>query len=124
VSSFKSVNLPGIFLRFYKQIRQYDEDLIKAIQENFIALETLLNRGLNPDDNFDWRLITFTSSGTPDAENTIAHDLGKVPTDIVITSVNKAAVVYKGTTAWTNTNVYLKVNVATVAVRAYIFTGG
>lgn len=124
MSSFKSVNLPGIFLKFYKTVRKYDEDFLKAINENFLSLETMLNRGLLPQDNFDWRLIEFTSSATPDAENTVAHELGKVPTDIIVTSVDKAAVVYKGVTPWTSTNVYLKVNVASVAVRAYIFTGG
>ena len=124
MSTFKSVNFPGIFLKFYRQVRQYDEDLIKALEENFLALEAMLNRGLNPEENFDWRLIEFTSSATPDAENTVAHELGKIPTDIIITSVDKAAIVYKGATAWDNANVYLKVNVASVAVRAYIFTGG
>lgn len=121
MSSFKSVNLPGIFLRFYKQIRQYDEDLLKAVHENFLSLESMLNRGLNPNDNFDWRLIEFTSSATPDAENTVPHTLGKVPTDVIVTSVDKASSVYKGSTAWTETNVYLKATVASVAVRAYIF---
>lgn len=121
MSSFKSVNLPGIFLRFYKEIRKFDEDFLKAINENFISLETMLDRGLNATDNFDWRLIEFTSDATPDAENTVAHDLGKVPTDIIVTGLDKAAVVYKGATPWTNANVYLKVNVASVVVRAYIF---
>ena len=63
----------------------------------------------------------FTTSATPDAENTIAHELGRVPVGYIVVSVDKAAVLYKGTTAWTSTNIYLKCNVASTAYTILIF---
>lgn len=69
----------------------------------------------------DSKTITFTSSATADAENTIAHTLEKVPTNFIKVNQNKASSVYKGTTAWTKDNIYLKVNVASTEVAVLIF---
>ena len=96
-------------------------DLFKAISEFARSAVTILSRGITFSDNVDCRLITFTSSATPDAENTVAHTLGKVPTGYLVYSLNKAAVVYANATAWTKTNIYLKVNVASVAVKIIVF---
>lgn len=98
-----------------------EKDFFKAVQDFAKNVVTILNRGIAFDDNVDCRDCQFTSSGTPDAENTVAHTLGKVPTGFIVYSINKGAVVYKGTTAWTSTNIYLKVNVATVAVKIKVF---
>lgn len=98
-----------------------DNDLYRVLSEFFRKIVTILNRGITFDENIDCRLNTFTSSGTPDAENTIAHGLGKVPTGYVIYGLNKAAIVYTGTTAWTSINIYLKVNVASAAVKIIVF---
>lgn len=124
MSTFKSVNFPGIFLKFYRQIRQYDEDLIKALEENFLALEAMLNRGLNPEDNFDWRLVDFTSDPSIGVETAVPHTLGKIPTDFIVTSIDQEAIVWKGSTPWTSDTIYLKASQSSVAIRAYIFTGG
>ena len=98
-----------------------ESDLFKAIQDFANRVVVILNRGIKFEDNVDCRLIEFTSSGTPDAENTVAHSLGKVPTGYIVYSVDKAGVVYKGSTTWTTTNIYLKVNVASVAVKIIVF---
>ncbi len=100
---------------------QQDTDLYRILSEFFRKITTILNRGITFNENVDCRLNSFTSSGTPDAENTIAHGLGKVPTGYIIYSLDKASSVYKGSTAWTSTNIYLKVNVASVAVKIIVF---
>lgn len=81
----------------------------------------ILNGGIIFADNVDCALVSFTSSGTPDAENTVAHGLGKVPTGYIIYEQDKAGSLYKGSTSWTKTNIYLKCNVASVAFKAIIF---
>lgn len=98
-----------------------EQDFFNAVQNFAKNIVSILNRGIIFDDNVDCRRVTFTSSATPDAENTVAHDLGKVPTGYIIYSLNKAAVVYLGTTTWTSSNIYLKVNVASVAVKIIVF---
>lgn len=98
-----------------------ETDLFRILSEFFRKVVTILNRGITFSENVDCRLDSFTSSGTPDAENTIAHGLGKVPIGYIIYGLNKAAIVYTGTTTWTSTNIYLKVNVASVAVKIIVF---
>lgn len=100
---------------------QQDIDLYRILSEFFRKIITILNRGITFNENVDCRLNSFSSSGTPDAENTIAHGLGKVPIGYIVYGLNKAAIVYTGATAWTNENIYLKVNVASVAVKIIVF---
>ncbi len=71
--------------------------------------------------NFDGQWIEFTSNGVPDAENTVAHDLNRVPTGYIPAQRNKAGVLYNGSTAWTSSNIYLKCNIATVIFRIFIW---
>lgn len=123
MSSFKNPNLPALFVNetVYPNLRKFDRDQLNTINEMVRNLDTILNRGIRFQDNFDARLVTFTSSATPDTENTVAHTLGKVPVGFLVYSLDKAGVVYNGTTAFTKTNIYLKVNVATVVVKIIVF---
>ena len=63
----------------------------------------------------------LTTSATPDAENTIAHGLGRTPIGYVVVKSDKAGDVYTGTTGWGTTNIYLKATVASMAVTILIF---
>lgn len=99
---------------------QSQTDLFLVLSDFFRKIVNILNRGITFGENVDCRLITFTSSATPDAENTVAHTLGKVPIGYIVYGKNKAGDVYTGTTTWTNTNIYLKVAVASVAVKIIV----
>ena len=116
-----SPNFPAIFTEMQKDLRPFDRDMATALDGWANNQRAILDRGISFDDNVDAVEVTFTSSGTPDAENTVAHSLGRVPSRFVVSSIDKAAIVYKGSTAFTKTNVYLKVNVATVAVKVLLF---
>lgn len=123
MSSYKNPNLPALFVnkQFYPNLRRFDQDFLNTMNEMARNMDAILNRGISFSENVDCRLATFTSSGTPDAENTVAHALGKVPTGYIVYGIDKAAIVYTGTTAWTKTNIYLKCNVATVATKIIVF---
>ena len=111
---------PALFTQNVATLRQFDRDLVTALGSWSMSLKGILDRGIAVGDNLDAVVVEFTSSVTPDAENTVAHGLGKVPTHFIVTSLNKAAIVYKGSTAFTSTNIYLKVNVASVAVKIIV----
>ncbi len=98
-----------------------DQNLEKLLNDQDQILDTVLNKGLSFGDNFDGVFVTFTSSATPDAENTVTHTLGKIPTGFIVTNINKASVVYANGTAWTAANIYLKVNVASTAITIFVF---
>jgi hypothetical protein len=65
--------------------------------------------------------VTVADSGTADVEFSGTHHLGRVPEGFLVTKINKAGVVYQGTTAWTTTAVYLKCSVANAAVTLRVF---
>jgi len=102
-------------------MREFDRDLLANLESWDLSLGNILDRGISFNDNLDVRSVTFTSSATPDAENTVSHSLGKIPTGYIVYSIDKGAVVYKGNTAWTSTNIYLKVNVASTTVKVWVF---
>jgi hypothetical protein len=103
------------------ELTEFENLLIRYLNEQDQNLDAVLNNGLNPTDNFDGAFVTFTSSATPDAENSVSHTLKKIPTGFLVTGMDKGAVVYNGTTANDDQTIYLKVNVATVAVTIYVF---
>ncbi len=70
--------------------------------------------------NFDGQWIQFTS-GLADAENTVAHQLNRVPTGYLVAQRNKAGVLYNGATAWDVSNIYLKCDVATTIFRIFVW---
>lgn len=65
--------------------------------------------------------VEVTTPGTPDTEFSIEHGLGFIPVGFLVVGQDKAATTYKGVTAWDSEKIYLKTNVATVALRVMIF---
>ena len=66
--------------------------------------------------------VTVAFGAVADAETEIAHTLGKVPIGYQVVGIDKAAHVYtEGTTPWTDENIYLASDVATVAATILVF---
>jgi hypothetical protein len=103
----------------------YTEQLNRLFQiaRNISLTQTSTRAILHGDKsgNIDGKWIVFTSSGTANLENTIAHGLKRIPRGYIVGEADKACSVYDGTTAWTLTNIYLKVSVATVALKIMVF---
>ena len=71
--------------------------------------------------NLNAKWVVFTSNAVANTEDTVAHDLGRVPVGIEANIPDKAAVLYDGGTAHTSTNLYLKSTAATVAWEVLIY---
>lgn len=71
--------------------------------------------------NTDTRFVDGTTDVTPGTEKVFAHVLGRVPVGIIFTGQDKAGSIYKGSTVWTATNIYLKSDIASVTFKALIF---
>lgn len=82
-------------------------------------LVRVLNGGLTLKDNMDGRTVTYTSNATPDTQDTVPHGMKRTPTGFLVTSINKAGVVYKSA-AFDATNIYLKCNVASATVTLFV----
>lgn len=82
--------------------------------------------GIN-GQNVSGQFQQFTTSGTPDAENTIAHTVGSIPLGCLVLWQDKAGSLYQGPstgTAWTSTEIYLKCSVATVTFLVFLVKKG
>ena len=71
--------------------------------------------------NFDAIWVAYVSNAVANTEDTVAHALGRTPVDVWVGTPDKSAVIYKGTTTWTSTNIYLKASAATVTVNLLVF---
>ena len=71
--------------------------------------------------NLDAVYVVFTSNGTADTEDTVAHKLSRTPVGYFPVRQDKAALLYDGTTTFTSTNIYFRTSVATVAWTVVIF---
>lgn len=72
--------------------------------------------------NIDGMFVTFTTSATPDAENTVTHNLGRIPVGYIVTDSNKAGVVYSSSKgSWTAATMRVKCNVASTTVTLLVF---
>jgi hypothetical protein len=104
---------------------------IPELQKNMDNLFRCLNgrvrfgRGTDGDrgENIQGEFQQFTTSATPDAENTIAHGIGAIPVGYIILWQDKAGSLYQGPstgTAWTSSNIYLKCTVASVTFKVFL----
>jgi hypothetical protein len=121
LTSYSSNVLPSLIARAGQEISGFERDLVLALNDQSVNLDSILNRGIKFTDNVDCRIVDYASNATPDAEDTLAHGLGKVPTGYIVIGKDKAGTVYDGTTAWTATNIYLKCDTASVAAKLIVF---
>jgi hypothetical protein len=109
------------------QIRRLNDDLTKVYE----AFKGRIDFGTGVDGengvNIAGQFQEFTTSATPDAENTIAHTVGSIPIGVIIMHQDKAGSLYQGPTTgtnWTATNVYLKCDVASVTFNVFLIKKG
>lgn len=67
------------------------------------------------------RYIDVTSAGVANTEFSFEHGCGYIPTGFIVANADKAAKVYQGATAWDASKIFLKCDVATVALRILVF---
>lgn len=104
------------------QLHTLDNDVTKLYQA--IQGRLRFGRGTDGDrgENIQGVFQQFTSNGTPDTEDTIAHGAGATPVGLIILWQDKAGSLYQGPstgTAWDATNVYLKCSVASVTFKVF-----
>lgn len=119
--SFPKVNIPSPYNPIYRGVGPYDQDLAKSIEQLISNLDNIFNSGLRIDESGDLQIISFTSNGVANTEDTVPHTLKRVPVGFFVIRQDKASIVYDGATAWTATDIYLKTNVATVALTIVVF---
>lgn len=100
---------------------QFEKTLEQELLSFTLELAGLVNKGLKFDDNFNANILDISDSGAADSSNTVPHTLKRVPTGFIVININKAGVVYAAGTAWTETDIYLKCNVANCTIKILVF---
>ena len=71
--------------------------------------------------NFDAAWVSYVSNATPNTEDTVAHNLGRIPLGRIVMTADKAGSVFDGATTFTSTNIFLQSDVATLTVNLVVF---
>lgn len=97
-----------------------------VVKKRFIDISRALNGGVEfgspSNGNINMRGF-WVDTITPgaDVEFTVDHNLGYIPIGIIVVSVDKAAIVYASRkNQWTETQLFLKCNVATVSLQGFV----
>jgi len=114
-----NVPAPPDTFKDLKDAISYLDDLSKSIQH---YIEDIYEEFNGKIDLVNQRVaqVTISDTGAANTEFAVTHNLGVVPT-YYLWNINKSGVVYKGTTAWTTTNIYLKCSVANAEVKIVVF---
>lgn len=71
--------------------------------------------------NIDGVWVRYVSNAVADTEDTVSHNLLRVPVGFYQGIPNKAGMAYVSSTAATATTIYLKANVGTLTVNLFLF---
>ena len=64
---------------------------------------------------------TYLASATPDVDDPIHHNLGRVPTGFNVLTKDAAADVYQGVNRWTDKIIFVRSTVGGVTAKLFIF---
>lgn len=112
ISYEKENNHAQFFIDTAKQING-------GLQIGTIVDPTVDPSGISPV-NIQGKWAKATTPAGANTEFAVTHNLNYIPLGYDVKRIDKAAIIYDGTTAWTITQIFLKCNVATVAVTLFI----
>lgn len=112
---YRKGQLPNPHLTDKKTLRRFDDDLLRYLNEQDENLDSIFKINVT-----DGQFLTFTSHATPGTDVTVPHNLGRTPTGYIPVTKDKAADIYH-TTAMDDANLYLKCDVATAAIKLWVF---
>ena len=100
---------------------QYLQDLNRIVRNlTFLAADGTIDGGLRCL-NFDAVWVRYVSNAVADTEDTVAHNLSRVPVGLFVGIPNVSAIIYAGPTAWTSTNLFLRASAVSVTVNLLVF---
>ena len=86
----------------------------------FLDRDGAITNGLKAG-NLDAVWVVYTSNASADTEDTVAHNLGRIPLGIFVGIPDKSSVIYSGPTTWTATNLFLRASAATTITNLLVF---
>jgi hypothetical protein len=111
-----------------EEIVPWANNLVETLQEMLVVGErggldkaNVKRRGLALG-NLDWVTVAYTSNASANTEDTVTHNLGRIPIGYLVIDRDKAGMVYSSNKgAWTTTTMRLKCDVGTTATTLLVF---
>lgn len=86
---------------------QYNLQMLGKVLAGNVAFGATTSN-TDKDINISCYKATGITPGVANTEFSIIHSLRRIPIGFLVASVDQAATIYKSTTAWTNSTIYLK----------------
>ncbi len=103
---------------------QYRRNLDDDIKQLAILTHGRVRFGTGLDgirgENIAGEFQVYTSNGSADTEDTVAHGLDSVPIGYIVLKQDKGSIVYDSGTAWTADSIFLKQTGTSVATTLFI----
>ena len=118
----RAPDLPTIVARDISdpsRLAQVFTRLYVALTTMFYSVFDVVNRGIEVNNMLKYE-GTIADTGTANSENTVSHNLGFIPTVLILTYSDRAASLYHSGTTWTTTQAFIKASVANASVRFLI----
>ena len=64
--------------------------------------------------------VVYGATATADVEVAVTHNLGDTPVEAFVVGLDKSAILYRGTTAWTSTAIYVRSSVVNTGFTLYV----
>lgn len=91
------------------------QNLQTILEQNAKVLDGNIQFGtVGSIGNMKGFMAAGVTPGVANTEFTVTHNLGVVPVGYLVMSVDQAAIIYKSTTVWTGTAIFLKCNATNV----------
>lgn len=95
------------------------KEFIRFCSQTISDIIAVINGKLDINGNLNVALLTVTFTSA-NADKTVSHSLGRVPTGYIVYSGSAAGSVYDGTVAWTASAITLKCSQA-ITVKLILF---
>lgn len=100
----------------FQWLRSFISELAAAVNGN-------ISFGDGTDtDNVFGQWVTVADTGAANTEFAVAHTLGAVPPGFILMVPPASGYVYKGSSSWTTSNVYLKCSAANQAITVFVLS--
>lgn len=83
------------------------EDVTRYVSAVLAQVSTILNAGINFQDNFSAQRVSVTF-GSANVETVVRHNLGRVPVGYLPLTLSAAMILYNGTSGNDDSALYLK----------------
>ena len=105
----------------FNELSQIVTELLIVGERGGLDRANVQRRGLSYR-NIDWVPVAYASNAIANTEDTVTHNLGRIPIGYIVVDRDKAGVIYSSNKgAWTTTTMRLKGNVASTATTLLVF---